>query len=109
MVFVVDAVTRRVRRQPAGMSLVETLMAMVLLVFAFMLVFTLFHASLRYGLHVQQRVFADGLGLPIPLTDEITWLGAAIPSFLAGFSVQMLGVRTAAAVRLWPRLATGSE
>ncbi len=59
MVFVVDAVTRRVRRQPAGMSLVETLMAMVLLVFAFMLVFTLFHASLRYGLHVQQRVFAS--------------------------------------------------
>ncbi len=66
-------------------------------------------ADVGWWRDVLERVFADGLGLPFPLTDEITWLGAAIPSFLAGFAVQMLGVRTAAAVRLWPRLATGSE
>ncbi len=31
-----------------------------------------------------QWLFADVLSLPFPLTDEVTWLGAAIPSFLAG-------------------------
>ncbi len=58
---------------------------------------------------MMERVFADGLGQPFPLTDEITWLGAAIPSFLVGFAVQMLGGRMAAAVRPRSRLATGSQ
>ena len=66
-------------------------------------------ADVGWWRDVMERVFADGLRLPFPLTDEVTWLGAAIPSFLVASAVQMLGVRTAAAVRLWPRLATGSE
>ncbi len=37
------------------------------------------------------RLFAGALHLPFPLTDEITWLGAAIPSFLAGFALYALG------------------
>lgn len=58
---------------------------------------------------VMERVFADGLRQPFPLSDEITWLGAAIPSFLAGFAIQMLGGWMAAAVRSRLRLATGSQ
>ena len=56
-----------------------------------------------------ERVLADGLRLPFPLTDEITWLGAAIPSFLAGFAIQVLGGWMAAAVRSRLRLAAGSR
>ena len=36
-------------------------------------------------------LFADALHLPFPLTDEVAWLGAAIPSFLAGFVVHLIG------------------
>jgi purine-cytosine permease-like protein len=34
-------------------------------------------------------LYAGRLGLPFPLTEEVTWLGAAIPSFLAAFAVQL--------------------
>jgi len=34
-------------------------------------------------------LFSDSLGLPFPLTDEVTWLGAAIPAFLAAFAMQL--------------------
>ncbi len=37
---------------------------------------------------VTEWLFADTLGLPFPLTDEFTWLGAAVPSFLVAFTVQ---------------------
>ena len=37
-----------------------------------------------------QWLFADVLSLPFPLTDEVTWLGAAIPSFLAGLVIYSL-------------------
>jgi NCS1 family nucleobase:cation symporter-1 len=30
--------------------------------------------------------FAEKLGLPFPLTDEVTWLGAAVPAFLIAFA-----------------------
>jgi Tfp pilus assembly protein PilV len=42
-----------------GLSIIETMIAMVVLVGAFMLVFTLFHASLRYTNRVEKRVFAS--------------------------------------------------
>jgi purine-cytosine permease-like protein len=35
--------------------------------------------------NVGRWLFADRLGLPYPLSDEVTWLGAAIPSFLLAF------------------------
>jgi len=35
-------------------------------------------------------LFADALHLPFPLTDEVTSLGAAIPSFLAGFAIHFV-------------------
>lgn len=50
-------------------------------------------------------VIADGLNLPFPLGDEYTWLGAAIPSFLAGFLLHSLGLRTPAGWRLRPAAA----
>lgn len=34
-------------------------------------------------------LFSDTFGLPFPLTDEVTWLGAAIPAFLVAFAVQL--------------------
>lgn len=34
-------------------------------------------------------LFADLLSLPFPLTDEVTWLGAAVPAFLAAFIVHL--------------------
>ena len=43
-------------------------------------------------------LFADALGLPFPLTDEVTWLGAAIPSFLVAFATQFAGALSVWAV-----------
>ncbi len=43
----------------------------------------------EWWLDVTEWLFADTLGLPYPLADEVTWLGAAIPSFLAAFAVQL--------------------
>lgn len=36
-----------------------------------------------------QWVFSDTLTLPFPLTDELTWLGAAIPAFLVAFALHL--------------------
>lgn len=44
----------------------------------------------QWWLDTTEWLFADTLGLPFPLTDEVTWLGAAIPSFLAAFAVQLV-------------------
>jgi hypothetical protein len=38
-----------------------------------------------------QVVVRRHAGPPLPLTDEVTWLGAAVPSFLAAFAVQLGG------------------
>ncbi len=46
-------------RRPPGVTLVETMAAMVVLVFAFLVVFNLFHASIRYAGQVQNQVFAS--------------------------------------------------
>jgi len=43
----------------------------------------------QWWLDMTEWLFADTLGLPFPLTDEVTWLGAAIPSFLVAFAVQL--------------------
>jgi len=53
------------------------------------------------------RLFADLLHLPFPLTDEVTWLGAAIPAFLAGFVLHAVG-RAALARRRLPAVAPAS-
>jgi hypothetical protein len=39
----------------------------------------------------------DAFGIPFPLSDEVTWLGAAIPAFLLALGIDLLG---AFAVRL---------
>ena len=39
----------------------------------------------------------DALGLPFPLSDDVTWLGAAVPAFLLAFWIDLL----------LPRLARG--
>ncbi len=49
-------------------------------------------------------LFADALQLTFPLTEEVTWLGAAIPSFLAGFLLHTVGRVIVA--RLRPQSAT---
>jgi purine-cytosine permease-like protein len=36
---------------------------------------------------VTRWLFDDTLRLPYPLTDEVAWLGAAVPSFLVGFAI----------------------
>ncbi|MDO8616285.1 MAG: hypothetical protein Q7T33_11225 [Dehalococcoidia bacterium] len=55
--------------------------------------------------------FGDALGLPFPLGDEATWLGAAVPSFLLGFALQCAGRWTAAALGtlLGPAPAAGTR
>ena len=45
-------------------------------------------------------LFADSMGLPFPLTEEVTWLGAAIPSLLAGFALHLVGLP---ALAFWRR------
>jgi NCS1 family nucleobase:cation symporter-1 len=44
-------------------------------------------------------------GLPFPLSDSVTWLGAAVPAFLLAFGVDLLGM---IAGRLWPARASAS-
>jgi NCS1 family nucleobase:cation symporter-1 len=45
-------------------------------------------------------LFADSLGLPFPLSDEVTWLGAAMPSLVTGFVLHLAG---RAALAWWRR------
>ena len=45
-------------------------------------------------------VFAGSLGLPFPLSDEVTWLGAAMPSLVTGFVLHLAG---RAALAWWRR------
>jgi NCS1 family nucleobase:cation symporter-1 len=58
---------------------------------AWALGFLLYHwispADVGWWHDAMSWLFADALHLPFPLTDEVTWLGAAIPSFLAGFAI----------------------
>lgn len=61
---------------------------------AWMLGFLLYHwispTEVGWWHDAMSWLFADALHLPFPLTDEVTWLGAAIPSFLAGFAVHLV-------------------
>jgi hypothetical protein len=43
----------------------------------------------QWWLDATDWFFADKLGLPFPLTDKVTWLGAAIPAFLVAFAAQL--------------------
>jgi NCS1 family nucleobase:cation symporter-1 len=56
---------------------------------AWALGFLLYHwispADVGWWQDAMRWLFADTLQLSFPLTDEVTWLGAAIPSFLLGF------------------------
>jgi NCS1 family nucleobase:cation symporter-1 len=64
---------------------------------AWALGFLLYHwispADVGWWRDTMSWLFADTLQLSFPLTDEVTWLGAAIPSFLLGFVLHGL-VRT---------------
>jgi len=44
-----------------------------------------------WWLDVTRWFFGNTLSLPYPLTEEVTWLGAAIPSFLVAFTAQLTG------------------
>jgi len=57
-------------------------------------------ADLGWWRDAMDWAFAHELGLPFPLTDEVTWLGAAIPSLLAGFTLHLVG---RAALTWWRR------
>jgi Tfp pilus assembly protein PilV len=50
---------QRLTRRTEGFTLVETLVSMTVLIIAFLLVFNLFHASLRYGSDIEKQVFAS--------------------------------------------------
>lgn len=54
-------------------------------------------------------LFADTLNLPFPLTDEVTWLGGAIPAFLAGFLVHAAMRSALAWARPGPRPAESAS
>jgi NCS1 family nucleobase:cation symporter-1 len=62
---------------------------------AWALGFLLYHwispADVGWWQDAMSWLFADALQLTFPLTDEATWLGAAIPSFLAGFLLHTVG------------------
>ena len=61
---------------------------------AWALGFLLYHwispAEVGWWQDAMSWLFADALHLAFPLTDEVTWLGAAIPSFLAGFAIHLV-------------------
>lgn len=65
--------------------------------------FALYHwiapPDARWWHDAVQWLAADTLGLSFPLTDDATWLGAAIPAFLGGFAVHLAGGWITAAVR----------
>lgn len=52
-------------------------------------------------------LFADAFGLPYPLTEEVTWLGAAIPSFLLAFAIHAGGGIATLATRPFARKSPG--
>ena len=59
--------------------------------FGFLLYQWISPADVGWWQDAMSWLFADALQLTFPLTDEITWLGAAIPSFLAGFLLHTAG------------------
>lgn len=62
---------------------------------AWLLGFAFYHwitpAEAQWWQDATRWLFADSLGLPYPLTEEVTWLGAAVSSFLLAFALQSLG------------------
>lgn len=62
---------------------------------AWALGFLLYHwvspADVGWWQDALRWLLADRLGLPFPLTEELTWLGAAIPSFLLAFAAYLAG------------------
>ncbi|HEU4759949.1 MAG TPA: hypothetical protein VFT91_08220, partial [Dehalococcoidia bacterium] len=63
-------------------------------------------ADVQWWRDAVDAVFSRALGFPFPLTDDVSWLGAALPSLLAGFLVHLLArpllgrLRSAEAVRV---------
>lgn len=46
--------------------------------------------TLSWWRGAMEGLFARGLGLPFPLGDEVTWLGASLPAFVAAFALYAL-------------------
>jgi len=55
--------------------------------FGFLLYHWIAPSDAAWWQDVTRWLFDDTLRLPYPLTDEVTWLGGAIPSFVAGFAI----------------------
>ncbi len=80
---------------------------------AWVLGFLLYHwispPDARWWRDATEWLFADTLGFRYPLSDQTTWLGAAIPSFLAGFALHVAGSAVRAAMRGMSRVAASEQ
>jgi NCS1 family nucleobase:cation symporter-1 len=85
-VLVADFLYGRGEAQPAATPSALTAWAL-----GFLLYHWISPSEVGWWQDAMSWLFADVLSLPFPLTDEVTWLGAAIPSFLAGFALHLVG------------------
>ncbi|MHC4481266.1 MAG: hypothetical protein ACYS1C_09915 [Planctomycetota bacterium] len=84
-VLIADFLESRGATQPAAAP-----SALVAWVLGFLVYHWISPTEVGWWQDAMSWLFADALSLPFPLTDEVTWLGAAIPSFLAGFAVHLV-------------------
>lgn len=80
---------------------------------AWLLGFAFYHwiapSEAQWWLDATRWLFADSLGLPYPLTEEVKWLGAAASSFLLAFALQSLGGLATLAARPFARGAPDAD
>lgn len=80
---------------------------------AWLLGFAFYHwiapSEAQWWLDATRWLFADSLGLPYPLTEEVKWLGAAVSSFLLAFALQSLGGLATLAARPFARGAPNAD
>lgn len=80
---------------------------------AWLLGFAFYHwiapSEAQWWLDATRWLFADSLGLPYPLTEEVRWLGAAVSSFLLAFALQSLGGLATLAARPFARGAPNAD
>lgn len=76
--------------------------------FGFLLYHWIAPSDAAWWQDVARWLFDDTLRLPYPLTDEVMWLGAAIPSFVAAFAIHAVLRTVLALVRQQPQPTSAS-
>ncbi len=65
-------------------------------------------ADVGWWREAMEALYASTIGLPFPLGEQASWLGAALPSFLAGFLVYVLARLTVGRLRAAQAVRAGA-